>query len=312
MKMWEKQALELLHTSLNPFPQELNEIDWKLDLSPDTTRLAQHLSAFSNYDGGGVLTFGINNKGTPVGISDSQCGNILSKLGNIARQNLDPPIVLDHVVTIYQGVNLLFVRIGEARDKPVHLRSSIYDSYIRSVGETRKMTKQEVASCIAKAQGTRFEDGIAMNSLSAEETLKALDFTAYFDLVERRMPNGSEPILDVLIEEGMVRKNGDLFDITNLGAVLFAKDIEQFEGLKRKTVRAIVYGGKDRLKTIKEVDGKRGYAAGFEALINFINGLLPSNEIIGTALRQDIKMYPEIAIRELAANALIFTKISIS
>ena len=46
-------------------------------------------------------------------------------------------------------------------------------------------------------------------------------------------------------------------------------------------------------------------ACGFEGLIGYINALLPANEVIKQALRATVPMYPEIAIRELVANALI-------
>ena len=29
MKIWEKEAIDWLEKSIKPFPQELNEIDWK-------------------------------------------------------------------------------------------------------------------------------------------------------------------------------------------------------------------------------------------------------------------------------------------
>ena len=70
-------------------------------------------------------------------------------------------------------------------------------------------------------------------------------------------------------------------------------------------MRVIVYEGKGRLKTIREQTGRKGYASGFEGLIDFVNALLPRNEVIGKALREDLPMYPEPAIRELVANALI-------
>lgn len=35
------------------------------------------------------------------------------------------------------------------------------------------------------------------------------------------------------------------------------------------------------------------------------NNLLPRNEVVGEALRKDVPMYPELAVRELVANALI-------
>jgi predicted HTH transcriptional regulator len=305
MKNWENEAVKWLEKSLRPFPQELNEIDWKCQLSTKTDRLAQHISAFANCIGGGFLVFGIDN-GQIIGISDNDCEEIIKTLGNIARQNLFPPVVLDHAVIEYQCKNLLFVKINEAIEKPIHPRNgSIYDSYIRSAGQTRKMEKTEVANLIAQSQGLRFEDGIAATGLTAEDVLKRIDFTVYFDLIERPLPNGNEAILDVLCADKLVRKNGELFDIINLGAILFAKNIEDFRNISRKAVRVVIYEGKDRLKTIKELNGKRGYASGFELLIGFINNLLPANEVIKTALRADVKMYPEIAIRELVANALI-------
>ncbi len=67
----------------------------------------------------------------------------------------------------------------------------------------------------------------------------------------------------------------------------------------------IQYSGKNKLKTLKDQEGRFGYAVGFERLIIYINSLLPSNEVIGQALRDNVSMYPEIAIRELVANALI-------
>ncbi len=57
---------------------------------------------------------------------------------------------------------------------------------------------------------------------------------------------------------------------------------------------------------------KMGYAAGFEAAIAFINSQLPQNEHVGEALRQEVRIYPEIAIRELVANTLIHQDFSIT
>lgn len=36
-----------------------------------------------------------------------------------------------------------------------------------------------------------------------------------------------------------------------------------------------------------------------------MNNLVPSNDVIGKALRRSVPMYPELAVRELVANALI-------
>lgn len=60
MNNWKEEVLDVLHRSLQPIPQELNEIDWKGGLSNKTDRLAQHICAFANLSGGGFLVFGIN------------------------------------------------------------------------------------------------------------------------------------------------------------------------------------------------------------------------------------------------------------
>ena len=91
----------------------------------------------------------------------------------------------------------------------------------------------------------------------------------------------------------------------NLGAILFAKRLDAFHRLRRKAVRVIQYRGNDRTQTIKEREGGKGYACGFEGLIGYIDGLLPANEVIGEALRKSVPMFPELAVRELVANALI-------
>jgi predicted HTH transcriptional regulator len=61
-----------------------------------------------------------------------------------------------------------------------------------------------------------------------------------------------------------------------------------------------------------EHQAHRGYAADFEALIDHVNARLPSNEVIGRALRRDMTMYPKNAVRELVANALIHQDFSVT
>lgn len=73
MKKWIASARETLETSLGPVSHEINELDWKQSLSPKKDRLVQHLSAFANYPGGGVLVFGIDNQtAVPSGIQQDE------------------------------------------------------------------------------------------------------------------------------------------------------------------------------------------------------------------------------------------------
>ncbi len=158
-----------------------------------------------------------------------------------------------------------------------------------------------------------FEYQLAMENVTAEEVLKLLDYPAYFSLMDTPLPEGRSGILDSLEADGLIKKSlSGSWDITNIGSILFAKELKPFRHLARKAVRLILYKGKDRFKTIRELDGTKGYAVGFEGLIDYISTLLPSNEEIGKALRKEVPMYPELAIRELVANALIHQDFNIT
>lgn len=61
MKFWETRAIGLIEKSLGTLPTEFNELDWKSGLSPNTEKLAKHISAFSHLSNGGFLVFGIHN-----------------------------------------------------------------------------------------------------------------------------------------------------------------------------------------------------------------------------------------------------------
>lgn len=305
-KELENKAIELLEASLKPLPHEKNELDWKTDLSSNSDKLAQHISAFANYSGGGFFVFGINNDGFPVGIKELDYYETIKRIGNIARDGVMPSVVTDHSILSYEGKELLFIYIPESPDKPIHPRNgTVYDSCIRSACQTRKMTRQEVARLIATSSGMSFETESATHALSKEEIIKSLDIQSFFDLLARPFPQDLNAIISALVSEQMIKELSDSYEITNLGALLFAKDLSQFAHLKRKAVRVIVYDGTSRLKTLKEQQGVKGYASAFEGLIQYINDQLPVNEVIGAALRREVKMYPALAIRELVANALI-------
>jgi ATP-dependent DNA helicase RecG len=56
-KHWIAAVLQSLEQSLAPVPHEVNELDWKANLSDHKDRLAEHLMAFANYPNGGSLVF---------------------------------------------------------------------------------------------------------------------------------------------------------------------------------------------------------------------------------------------------------------
>jgi ATP-dependent DNA helicase RecG len=146
----------------------------------------------------------------------------------------------------------------------------------------------------------------AINDCKESDVIRLLDTQSYFDLLKLPYPASRDAVIEKFMSEKLIINNGLDFSITNLGAILFAKKLDEFEGVARKAVRVVVYSGMSKLEPSRLVGpGTRGYAVGFEGLIEFINSQIPSNEVFGAALRTDVKMFPQVAIRELVANALI-------
>lgn len=314
MYEWILKALALLDSSLNPIPQELNELDWKEDLSPNNQKLTKHLSAFANLAGGGFLIFGVENKtGTVVGIDQEKAELIVQKIASLARDTVLPMVKVSHSIELYQAKPVLVIHIHESATKPVHLRSgTIEDSFIRSAGSTQKASRQEIGALMLHSKTPNYEELPCTVLLSTTQVLTLLDYRTIFQLLGKPVPQSTQEILNWMKAEKMVEVvDSTGYYITNLAALSCAHSLNDFDSLARKAVRVIKYSGVNKVNTEREYPGKKGYAISFEALLEFVLGLLPKSEIIHKAFRHETSIYPDIALRELIANALVHQDFSV-
>lgn len=200
---------------------------------------------------------------------------------------------------------VVVLEIHRATSMPVKFKRIEYiriDSYTKKLKDYPDREK-ELWSIFSKVT---FERMVALEGISDDQVLKLIDYPSYFELLSLDLPETKQGIIEALINDGMVSKcETGGYNITNLGAILFAKKLSDFQFLSRKSIRVIFYQGKTRMATSHEQVGTKGYATGFQRLIEYINQFLPKNEVMGQALRKDVPMYPELAIRELVANALV-------
>ena len=118
----EELCIELLNKCLNFNLQEINELDWKEDISIKPDRLKKHLSAFANYPGGGFLVFGVKDNGEVAELNNMKSSYVSEKLSNLARTALEPSIDIQPFTFEYSGKPLLGIRIKESKIKPVHYK----------------------------------------------------------------------------------------------------------------------------------------------------------------------------------------------
>jgi predicted HTH transcriptional regulator len=313
MKAWTINAVDLLSASLSSPRTELNEVDWKSALSPDKKRLAEHLSAFSNHCGGGYLVYGVDAFGEPQGVAQETVNSTVNQLANLGRNSVEPAIAIDHSVEQYEGLPLLFIHIPESTVKPVHLRGKPLDvAFIRSGGTTRRASRKEIGTMMLQSRTPRWEELRATTLLTDEEMLSLMHVLGMTTLADKVLPSTNPGIIDWLEgEKFIVREPIGGGYITNLGAISAARKLTDFPEISRKAIRVIVYDGLNKSKTKQESEGTRGYAVSFQNLLIFVASLLPQNEVIEQALRVRRTVYPEIALRELIANALIHQDFSI-
>ncbi len=306
-KAWIEKAVELLAATLEPPKHELNEIDWKAALSPDKKRLSEHLSAFANYSGGGFLVYGVDPSGIPKGLDAQEVETTINQLANLGRKAIDPPVCLDHSVVEYENAKLLFVCIPESAVKPVHIRGKgLEDSFVRSGGTTRSASRNDIGAMMLHSKTPRWEELHATVLLTNEEIIERLNIGPIIKMLECQTPADGEEKLNWLKAEHLIlREPAGGGYITNLGAIAAARKISMFPDLVRRSARVIVYEGLSKAKTRQEREGTMGYAISFQGLLGFVMSLLPQNEIIQQGLRTKHTLYPEIALRELLANALI-------
>jgi predicted HTH transcriptional regulator len=312
-----QQQLEKLLKDLQALPMECEWAEFKVD-NTNPQEIGEYLSALSNsarYSDQkyGYLIFGIENEthylvGTSFYPSNEKKGN--EELENWLATQLNPRIDFNIFELDYDGKHFSIFRIDATRDRPVSFRGI---PFIRIGSYKKKLDDhpERERKLWQYSSPDIFEKGIALEKLSSEEVLRLIDYPVYFEMLTFPLPDNRKGILERLIQDNIIEPIGDKYNITNLGGILLAKDLEQFDMLARKAIRVVFYNGNNRVKTKKEQFGKKGYAVGFEGLIKYIVDQLPSNEVIEQALRKEVTIYPSIAIRELVANAIIHQDFSI-
>lgn len=307
--MTDKQLIDLLNDLIKQ-PYESEWVEFKLNFhSPE--EIGERISALSNGaciqgQSFGYLIFGVEDKthiikGTSFQAKSHKKGN--EELEHWLATRLNPRIDFSIYEFDYEiDKHISIFVIPATKNRPVEF---LHQSYIRIGSITRKLNDfPEKQAKIWKKDSIPFEKEIAKDNLNAADITKYLSTETYFDLIKLPYPSTQQAVIEKFLEENLVVKNKG-YAITKLGALLFAKNLKDFESIERKSVRVIVYKGKNKVETEREQIGLKGYALGFVGLIDWINSQLPANEEIGKALRKDTRMYPEIAVRELVANALI-------
>lgn len=304
---------------LQALPSETEWIEFKTNFA-NLDAIGEYISALSNAavlcgKTSAYLVWGIKDDthelvGTDFKLSTSRKGGEDAEPW-LARL-LNPRVNFQVHEFQYENLEFVILEIAKASNNPTKFSGV---EYIR-VGSHKKPLKdypEKERALWRVFENISFEEESAITNLEKSEVLSMLDYTAYYELLGQRALTNLDLVIENFLGDHFIQQNDTgRYAITNLGGILFAKNLNGFPTLHRKAVRVIQYSGKNKLNTVREVVGSKGYAVGYEGLISYIDSMTPTEEIIERGIRKTIKHFPELAIREVVANALIHQDFSIS
>ena len=268
----------------------------------DTTKLLKYCVALAN-EGGGYLILGVTDKhprqvvgsqafSTPEALNKIKASIVKKLRLRIETRELQHP----------DGRVLVFA----IPPRPTGQAIAFEGAYLMRAGEELvPMTPDMLKRIFAEDKEDWFFYPVCAD-VTSNEVIELLDTETYFKLLNIPYPENQEAILERLQSDQLLQQTFKGWTIPNLSAILLAKNLNKISSsLARKAPRVVIYEGINKLKTLQEQIGQKGYAIGFEGLVNFVYSSAPQNRFIEEVIRQEVNMFPKQALRELIANALI-------
>ncbi len=265
----------------------------------DTKRLFQYCIALSNEKGGHLI----------LGVTDKPPRKVV---GTRAFQNIEE--------TKLKLFNRLHFRIDVYELQHPDGRVVVFDIPTRPIGQPRDldgtyfmrageslvpMTADQLRRIFSEGSPDWFLQS-AKSNVTSQEVISLLDTQTYFELIKQPYPTSQDGVLERFISDKFITSTDSNWDISNLAAILLAKNIEAFPHvLSRKAPRVVIYEGNNKLHTREDKIFKQGYAVCFDRLVDFVHSAAPRNHFIEEVVRDEVKMFPKQALRELIANALV-------
>ena len=298
----ETEWLEFKHNNSNP-----DEIGRCISACSNSAMLAAKDRAF--------IVWGIENKtkrklGTSFRFSGTKKGG--ENLSNWLTRTIEPRLMMEFLDFDDDGKQFSILVIEPSYDRPIRFGEFEYIRIGENIKKLKDFKEHERALWLATSRHG-FEGAIALPHQNLTQVLEKLDVDAFYKLSREEKPQNDNETIRKLCAAEIIREDMEGgYDITNLGAILFAKDIGSFSSIAGKSVRVVKYVGVDKRTSENEIEGRKGYAVGFSGLIQYVINRLPTEEKYVKSVRMRVPIYPDVAIREVIANALIHQDFTIS
>jgi predicted HTH transcriptional regulator len=306
------ENLTLLVNELRKYPQETQWIEFKHN-NCEPHMIGEDISALANSAvlaerSHAYMLWGIDDEtheivGTTVHLRNEKKGS--QELENWLRFLLSKNADFSFNSVDIDGKHVEIIIITKSLGLPVTFEKI---DYIRSGSYTKRLIEFPTlqAQLWERLRHEQFENAYAKIDLTLQDVTNLLSCDSYFQILKLPIPSDIEKYAHYLLQEGIIAlQDNGLYAITNLGAILFARDLSMFQRISRKTIRIVQYEDNSRLTILKEDESTQGYVLCFEAIVKSVNTMLPSREDVNSVHRRTNSPFPLPAIREAIANAII-------
>lgn len=195
-------------------------------------KIGEYLSALSNsallHDlPEGYLIFGIDD--TAREIVGTSFKPYQTKKGNEELQSWLARLLAPHTdfkiyETVFGDMAVVLFVVDAAVRQPVKFNGT---AYVRVGSTKKKLTEhpEKESKIWTKASQLSFENGFATDTLAVTDVLDLIDVGGYFRLMSLPQPETVEAMLERLQQDKLLVKDGRLYRISNICAMLFASDI---------------------------------------------------------------------------------------
>ncbi len=299
-------------------PGETEALEFK-ENNYDSEAIGKLISALSNstaLSGNPFahIVFGVQDRsktlvGTDLYLIESKIGN--EELPNWLTNMINPKIDIRFLSFEHEGKKFNIIVVPCATNSPTKFKNQ---AYIKVGTATRNLSDfpEKERLIWAKHSMLEYEIAVSDNQIYLDEILNLLDIDVYFKLINRSGNYTLEEKVKFLTRDKiLINFTGDTASITNMGALLLAKDLSNHPNITHKGLRVIKYDGKGRELALIDTIGRRGYLLSLEDLLKYVDSIVTVGEKYSGLYRVDEKPYPELIIREIIANASVHQDLEI-
>lgn len=311
----ERSEIEKIIIDALRYNSEMESIEFK-DARQGLPRSTwKTVSAFSHRPGGGTIVFGVEDDKINTKMVVLGCENIAllqEKLGDLVNNEMSFTIRPEYHILEIEGKNILAAYISECPDqfKPCYYKPAGMPNgaCIRDGNTDRKMTDEEMRKMIENSKQLKFDktqaEGVTIDDLSKQ---KILDLLIKSGKRVDRSATGRDINFELVKNLGLADEfNGEPAP-TIAGFLIFSKHRPQDkDSFSRYIIRCVKYKGSSVSSSIidkMDVDGTLDNQ--IDMVQQFILRNIKRSAVIVGTKRVEKYEYPEQALREIVANAVI-------